>query len=160
MNPEPSSPPPRRWWLGLVVAGLGVLWLYGARSIVSTTHVVGMGPSTLITLVGAGLVFFGALLGLQEWRGKAPPPEDDADGAEFSWRSFGFALAGLSLPLLTIVHLGFVVTICGVFALVARAFGSQRLVFDLVVGAVIGIVTWGGFTAMGINLGPFLPLLK
>ena len=163
-NPSPASEAPhagvrpRRWWLGLLVAAVGILWLSGARTISSTTHFVGVGPATMITLVGGGLVFFGALLGLQEWRGLAPPPEDDA--AAFSRQRFALALAGLALPLVTIVHLGFVATVCGVFALVARAFGSQRLGFDLAIGAVIGLATWGGFSALGINLGPFLPLLR
>lgn len=154
-----SSPPPRRWWLGLIVAAIGLFWLYGARAIDATTHVIGVGPATMVSLVGGALLVLGVLLAVQEWRGLAPRAEDDDDGGEFSWRSFGLALAAIALPLLSMQWLGFVATVCGVFALVTRAFGSRRLGFDLLVGAVVGAVSWWGFAALGVNLGPLLPLL-
>ena len=69
------------------------------------------------------------------------------------------SLAGIALPLVAMVPLGFPITAMGTFALVARAFGSRRLGFDLAVGAVIGGVAWWSFSTLGVNLGKALPLL-
>jgi len=153
------SRPPRRWWLGLAVMAVGAVWLHGARSISSTTHFIGVGPAAMVMAVGAGLLFLGALLALEEWRGLAPPPDIDEDEGTFSGRRLLMSLAGIALPLVAMVPLGFPITAMGTFALVARAFGSRRLGFDLAVGAVIGGVAWWSFSTLGVNLGKALPLL-
>ena len=150
---------PRRWWLGLGVMALGAVWLWGARSIASTTHFIGVGPSAMITAVGAGLVLLGLLLAWQEWRGLAPPVEEEEGATGFSGRRFALAVAAIALPLATMAPLGFPVTAMGTFALVARAFGSRRLLLDLLIGAVLGALLWWLFSKLGVHLGRFLPLV-
>ena len=151
---------PRRWWLGLGVMALGAVWLWGARSIASTTHFIGVGPSAMITAVGAGLVLLGLMLAWQEWRGLAPPVEDEEGATGFSGHRFALAVAGIALPLVAMVPLGFPFTAMGTFALVARAFGSRRLLLDLLIGAVLGALLWWLFSKLGVHLGKFLPLVR
>lgn len=151
---------PRRWWLGVGVMAFGAVWLYGAQSVASTTHFIGLGPSVMISAVGAGLVLLGLLLAVQEWRGIAAPVEEEEGTTHFSARRFALAAAGISLPLLAMVPLGFPITAMGTFALVARAFGSRRLLLDLVIGAVLGALLWWLFSKLGVQLGRFLPLLR
>lgn len=149
----------RRWWLGLAVMAVGAVWLHGAGSIASTTHFIGVGPAAMVTAVGAGLVFLGALLALQEWQGLAPRPDIEDPAGAFRTHRFLLALAGIGLPMVAMLPLGFPITAMGTFALVARAFGSRRLALDLAIGAVIGGGAWWGFSKLGVNLGKALPLL-
>lgn len=155
-----ARPLPRRWWLGLGVVALGAVWLWGARSIASTTHFIGLGPSAMITAVGAGLVVLGLLLGWQEWHGLTVPVDDEEGAGPFSGRRFALAVAGIALPLVAMAPLGFPITAMGTFALVARAFGSRRLLLDLLIGAVLGALLWWLFSKLGVHLGKFLPLVR
>lgn len=152
----------RPWWLGGAVFAMGALWLYGADSIASTTNFIGLGPAAMVQAVGAGLAVLGILLIIQALRGVpfAPQEEEGADAAAPPSRSaFLLALAGVAMPLLTVKTLGFPVTAMLAFTLVTHAFGSRRTLLDLAIGAVIGTVAWYGFSQLGIELGPFLPLL-
>ena len=72
----------------------------------------------------------------------------------------GIAIASLAAPLVLMQAAGFPVTAAVVFAGVARAFGSRRPVVDILTGAVLGAVAWFFFNWLGVNLGPFLPLLS
>jgi putative tricarboxylic transport membrane protein len=154
---------PRPWWLGVAVFAMGALWLYGAGSIAATTNYIGLGPAAMIQVTGAGLVILGTLLVIQALRGEtfAPQAEEGADAAAPPSRpAFLLALAGIAMPLLTIKTLGFPITAMLAFTLVTHAFGSRRTVLDLAIGAVIGTLAWYGFELLGIELGPFLPLLR
>jgi putative tricarboxylic transport membrane protein len=153
----------RPWWLGVAVFAMGALWLYGAGSIAATTNYIGLGPAAMIQVTGAGLVILGTLLVIQALRGEtfAPQAEEGADAAAPPSRpAFLLALAGIAMPLLTIKTLGFPITAMLAFTLVTHAFGSRRTVLDLAIGAVIGTLAWYGFELLGIELGPYLPLLR
>lgn len=152
----------RPWWVGVCVFAMGAIWLHGAISIVSTTNFIGVGPAAMIKAVGAGLVVVGILLVIQALRGEefAPQEEEGADlEAPPSRKAFFLALAGVALPLLIIRPLGFPITAMFTFALVTHAFGSRRTILDLAIGAVISCIAWYGFSKLGINLGPFFPLI-
>ena len=45
-----------------------------------------------------------------------------------------------------------------IFALVARAFGSRKLVQDLITGLILGSLAWLLFDRLGLQLGQFLPI--
>jgi len=158
-----DTPPVRPWWIGLAVLAMGLVWLYGATTIHSTTAYVGMGPHVMVAAVGAGLVVLGVLLLVQIARGETfrPQEEENADvDAPPSRPAFLVALAGVALPLATIGWLGFPLTAALGFTLVTHAFGSRRTLFDLLVGAVVGVGSWYLFSLLGIDLGPFLPLIR
>ncbi|WP_119390109.1 tripartite tricarboxylate transporter TctB family protein [Taklimakanibacter lacteus] len=151
----------RPWWLGAAVFAMGLLWLHGAQGIASTTNFIGLGPAAMIRMVGAGLAILGMLLILQALRGVPfmPQEEEGADAAAPPSRpAFLLALAGIAVPLATIRMLGFPLTAIFAFALVTHAFGSRRTLLDLAIGAVIGAASWYGFSLLGIELGPFLPV--
>jgi putative tricarboxylic transport membrane protein len=142
-------------WLGLVVLGMGAVWLNGARSIAATTNFVGVGPAAMVVAVGIGLVVLGFLLTVQAWRGELVPDSD----APPSHRAFLLAFAGVALPLATIRWLGFPLTAMASFTLVTHAFGSRKTLLDLGIGFVLASAAWWGFSHLGISLGGFLPLL-
>ncbi|MGO4666803.1 tripartite tricarboxylate transporter TctB family protein [Bosea sp. 2RAB26] len=150
---------PRPWWLGLGVLAMGALWLNGARSIASTTNYIGVGPAAIILAVGIGLTILGVILITQAMRGELVAAAEGEDEAPPSRSAFLLALAGVSIPLLTIRWLGFPLTAMLAFTLVTHAFGSRRTGFDLLVGAALGSAAWFGFSRLGISLGPFLPLI-
>jgi putative tricarboxylic transport membrane protein len=55
-------------------------------------------------------------------------------------------------------RLGLPITAMVSFTLVARAFGSQRPLLDIIYGAALGVVSWLLFTELGLQLGSFLPI--
>ncbi len=151
----------RPWWLGLGVFVMGALWLNGARGIASTTNYIGVGPAAMVLAVGVGLAVLGVILIVQALRGElAPALEEGAETeAPPSRTAFLMALAGVAVSLLTIRWLGFPLTAMLAFALVARAFGSRRLLLDLAIGALLASAAWFGFSRLGISLGAFFPPL-
>ncbi|MBB3769455.1 putative tricarboxylic transport membrane protein [Angulomicrobium tetraedrale] len=162
-EPRGGAAPPRPWWIGLAVLAMGLVWIYGATSIQSTTAFVGMGPEVMVAAVGVGLVVLGVLLLVQIRQGVTfrPQEEENADAdAPPSRRAFLLSLAGVALPLATIRWLGFPLTAAVGFTLVTHAFGSHRTLFDLAVGAALGGGAWFMFSKLGIDLGPFLPLIR
>jgi putative tricarboxylic transport membrane protein len=150
----------RPWWLGLVVAIMGCVWLNGARGIASTTNYVGLGPAAIVVAVGIGLTLLGIILIVQALRGDLPAEaaEGNAD-APPSRPAFLMALAGVCIPLATIRWLGFPLSAMLAFTLVTHAFGSRRTLLDLAIGAILASAAWFGFSRLGISLGGFLPLL-
>lgn len=146
----------RNWWIGLVLAALGAVWLNGARGIASTTNYIGLGPAAIVIAVGAGLTVVGLLLLLLALRGG--PAADATDGPP-SRSAFLLALAGVAVPLATMRWLGFPLTAMLAFTLVTHGFGSRRTALDLAVGLVLGSAAWFGFTRLGISLGAFLPVI-
>ena len=158
-EPDKASSPPvdRPWWLGAAIIAIGLFWIYGATLLPQTATYAKVGPGMFVTLAGLGLIFFGAILLMQIARGErfeAQEGEDVAVDKPTSWPALMTGvLAGL-VPLYTMQRFGFVPTAMLVFALTARAFGSIRLPFDLAVGLLIALLSWYGFTALGVGLGP------
>jgi putative tricarboxylic transport membrane protein len=123
-----------------------------------------VGPGLFVTVVGAGLVLLGILLLVQIARGERFEPQEaeDADAHRSAdWRALGTTVLAAVVPLATIRRLGFAVTASLMFALVARALGSRRLVIDLVLGLVIGTLAWLLFSRLlGVELPGFLPAFR
>lgn len=152
----------RPWWLGVAVFAMGALWLYGAAGIASTTNYIGLGPAAMVQVAGGGLAILGILLVIQALRGETFAAQDEGRRcrrAAVASRLL-LALAGVAMPLLTMKMLGFPITAMLAFTLVTHAFGSRRTLLDLAIGALIGTLSWYGFELLGIELGPFIPLLR
>ena len=60
--------------------------------------------------------------------------------------------------MLTMKHLGFVVTCTGCFVLVAAAFRSRSHLKNAVIGLVFSLVCWWLFRKLGVQLGGLLPI--
>ena len=110
----------------------------------------GLGPSLLPYIIGAGLILTGLpiLIGAFVARARAAP------FAPIDWRAVGLITLGLILPIPFILMLGWIPVITVVFALGARAFGSQRTVVDLGLGFAFGVLT---FAIFNYGLGLHLP---
>jgi putative tricarboxylic transport membrane protein len=157
-----SSPPARPYWLSLGIIAIGAIWLVGALSLQQTAQYAAIGPGMFVTAIGVALIFLGVLLTFQIARGEEFAPQDAEDAmanAPADTAAFLTAVAAAALPLLTMRQLGFPITATLCFTLVARAFGSRRVLLDLAIGAVLSIAAYFSFAALGVTLGGFFPLL-
>lgn len=154
--------PARPYWLGVGIVAIGFFWLYGALSLPQTAQYARIGPGLFVTLIGASLVVLGGLLLVQIAQGEkfsSQETEDASSDAPADRRALLMAGAAAALPLITMRHLGFPLTAMLSFALVARAFGSERLIVDLVIGLALSLIAYFAFARLGVTLGGFLPLL-
>ncbi len=149
------------WWLGLAVMLMGAVCFYASTELAATAQYAAVGPGMFVAGVGLGLIGLGVLLLIQIARGEVFEPEEAenaAPGQSMDKRAFFTALLAAIVPALTMETLGLPVTAMLSFMLVARAFGSKRLVSDLVVGFVLGGLSWFLFGRLGLQLGGFFPL--
>lgn len=152
---------PRPFWLAGLVIALGAICLYGAMGLPQTARYAAVGPGLFVTIAGVGLVILGVLLAIQIARGERFVPQDAEDVAgdeKADPKALLLALAAACLPILTIKHIGLPITATLSFVLVARAFGSKKLVMDFICGAVLGTLAWLLFSRLGLQLGQFLPV--
>ncbi len=152
----------RPWWLGIAVILMGAVCLYASSSLPATAQYAAIGPGLFVTIAGIGLVVLGVLLLIQIARGEKFEAQD-AENAEgnlpMDKRAFFTALAATIVPALTIEILGLPLTAMLSFMLVARSFGSKKIVQDLVIGLILGSLSWYLFSVLGLQLGDFFPLL-
>ena len=126
------------------VLGLGI----AAAAVTATLPAEGgyarIGPNFVPALVSAGLILLGAWL-LREalaggWR-HAPAHPQTFQPAPFAWVS-----AGLFAHMALVAWAGFVLAGTVLFVLVARGFGSRRLLRDLAVGIALALGVFLFFT--------------
>ena len=150
------------WRLGAAVIILGAICLYSAGSLSSTAQYAGIGPGLFVNLAGLGLVILGILLTIQIARGEkfeAQDTENAAGDTPMNKRAFLTASLGCLMPALTISLLGLPLTAMLSFTLIARAFGSHKLLLDLISGLLLGTLSWLLFSYLGLQLGEFFPLI-
>lgn len=161
----PAASPPasaRPYWIGLLLVGMGGVWLYGASSLPQGARYAAVGPGLAVTIAGLGLVILGIILMLQIARGERFEPQDAEDAAANSPMdrvAFLTACAAAALPILTMRTLGLPATATLSFTLVARAFGSRNTILNLAVGAILASLAWFLFNRLGLQLGRFFPPL-
>lgn len=149
------------WWLGLAVIFLGAVCFYASTDLATTAQYAAVGPGMFVAAVGLGLIGLGVLLLIQIARGEVFEPEEAENavpGQSMDKRAFFTALLAAIVPALAIETLGLPITAMLSFMLVARAFGSKRLVSDLIVGFVLASLCWFLFGWLGLQLGGFFPL--
>ena len=133
--------------LGLLAIGLFVL--VDSGNIPQGQSGSGVGPRAFPYLVGCGLVVCGVLL---VWRALAGGwrnmPDDQAAHVTPDWRAFATISAGIVLQMVLIGWAGFILAGIVLFVLVARGFGSTRLVRDLVIGVVLVTLAYLTFTRL------------
>lgn len=120
-----------------------------------------LGPGFFVSVLGALLILFGIILLVQIGRGETFVPQDTENaeaGAKAAWPSFMWAAGAAAIPLLTMTRLGFPLTAMLSFAMVTRAFGSRKILLDCGIGLALGIISWLGFSKLGVSLGGALPL--
>lgn len=157
-----ARPGRRPYWLGLGVAAIGIVWLWGGSSLPQGARYAAVGPGLFVTIAGAGLVILGLLLTWQIWRGETFEPQDAEDAAAnapMDKVAFATAVLAVALPVVMMKPLGMPLTALVAFMLVARAFGSRRLLLDFVAGGVLVTAVYFLFTRLGLQIGGFFPPL-
>lgn len=149
----------------VVIIGLGLLALVGATQVGPGAGYVAVSPSVMPVVVGVGLVALGTLLLL---RATIRPDLDlarhvAAEAAETDWRTTAVVLVALVAYALTLGLLGYVLATTWFIPIVARILGSRRPGRDVVIGVLLGVVVYVGFTQfLGVRLpagllDPILP---
>ncbi len=142
---------------GDLLVGVGILAIAGLvfqqATIIPVPLYVALGPRAFPYGVAAGLAGLGAILVAQALRGGWSAALEEDDVAPH-WPAVYLLIAGLVANVALIVWLGFVVASSIQFVLVARAFGSERLLRDAIVGIAITLCAYLGFAKLlGINIG-------
>ncbi|MFC7518484.1 tripartite tricarboxylate transporter TctB family protein [Herbaspirillum sp. GCM10030257] len=137
----------------LGLAALGIYTLIGTQAISAGGGYAQIGPRAFPYLIGAGLVILGGILGWQAvsggWRNV---PQDEAHNTP-DWLAFGILTAGVLLHMASIGWAGFILASTFLFILIARGFGSRKLLRDIMVGAVLSAAAYFIFTlGLGLNL--------
>jgi putative tricarboxylic transport membrane protein len=143
--------------LGLIA--LGTFVVYETQSIAETQGYAQIGPRLFPYIIGCGLTLCGAVLAWQAvaggWR-NVPLDQEGHDAPD--WTAFVIISAGVILHMVVIGWAGFIIASAVLFVMVARGFGSRRLVRDAIIAVVLATVVFFIFTlALGLSLpkGPF-----
>ena len=132
---------------GLLAIGLFVL--IDSGNIPQGQNYGGVGPRLFPYLVGSGLVLCGGLLAWRAFSGGwRNMPEDQTAHAASDWRAFAMISAAIVAQMALIGWAGFILAGVVLFTLVARGFGSLRLVRDLALGVVLTTVAYLTFTRL------------
>jgi putative tricarboxylic transport membrane protein len=95
--------------------------------------------------------------------GEAVPVDPAARGEHaFRFEAFAWVSAGLALQMVLVHTAGFVLAAMGLFACVARGFGSTRIARDLAAGAILGLgvfLFFVKFLNVGLPAGWLQPVL-
>ena len=147
-------------WLSVGVLALGCGAAAVTAALPSEGGYSGIGPNFMPGLVSFGLVLIGAWLLYEAlsggWR-NASPHEGRFRKSPFLWVS-----AGLFAHMALIGWAGFVLAGTALFVLVARGFGSRRVLRDLAFGVALALAVYLFFSqVLNVNLPagwtPFTP---
>ncbi|MBA3477272.1 MAG: tripartite tricarboxylate transporter TctB family protein [Lautropia sp.] len=150
--------------LAVLLLGVGVFII--GTSLSGNQRYALVGPDMMPIVVGAGLVLLGSWLLAESFKGGWRNPEPDLPEARgdhaFAGSAFLWVLAGLAVQMALMHTAGFVIAAAGLFLCVARGFGSDRPLRDLVGGLVMGLAIFLFFVRLlNVNLpaGLLKPLL-
>lgn len=140
---------------GLFVVLLGLAGFYSAYVIPRSPVYAQVGPTLIPYVASAALTLLGAALVASAMRGGwSHAVEELRELDPINWRAFGLLWAGLIANVALIDALGFVFSATAMFVLVAAAFGSRKLIRDLLIGATITLSAFLFFDkALGVNIG-------
>lgn len=152
--------------LSLGVLALGLFASVVAFQLPDAGGYARVGPNAMSKVVAAGLVVLGLwLLGevfTGGWRERTPDDATERGEHPFVSSAFLWVSAALFAQMALIQHAGFVLAGMVMFACVARGFGSRRLVRDLAVGFVLGLLVFLFFVKflnVGLPAGWLEPIL-
>jgi len=154
-----------------LIISLGVLALGIAATVIAFQLPEGggyarIGPNFMPKVVAAGLVVLGVWLLGEVFTGgwRESTPEDPAERGDHAFISSAFlwVTAGLFAQMVLIQYAGFVLAGMVMFACIARGFGSTRVVRDLIIGFVLGLLVFLFFVKflnVGLPAGWLQPIL-
>lgn len=142
--------------LAAALAVVGLYTLIDARGL-TVGFADPVGPRVFPYLIGSGMLVLAALLAVATVRGDVPQAEEGEDvdlTLPADWLTVGKLVGVLVLNLLLVNVLGWAITGALLFAGAAWSLGSRTLVRDVLVGAVLSVLSWYGFYALGVPLTP------
>jgi putative tricarboxylic transport membrane protein len=151
----------RPYWLAAGVAGWGAIVLWKATELPQFHQYAVVGPGMVPTAIGLVMIFLGLLLALQIQRGvrfEEQGAEDVNEDHSVNYGALGLAVAACAMPMLTMKHLGFVVTGTLCFVLIAAAFRSRSHLLNLALGVGFSVICWWLFRKLGVQLGGLFPI--
>lgn len=142
-------------WAGLGLAAgmllLAAVVAIGASGIPSSSYAV-VGPRVMPLVLAALMALFGVLLLLQALRGQLLPESFGDEPLDL--RGMGWVALGLVLNVATIKLLGFSAASMLLFVCIARGFGSRAPLRDAVIGLVLALAAFLGFSRLlGVDFG-------
>jgi putative tricarboxylic transport membrane protein len=139
--------------LALGLAALGAFILFETHTIAETTSYSGIGPRLFPYLIGFGLAACGAVLAWQALTGGWRNVPIDDKHAMPDWIAFAIISAGIVLQMAIIGIAGFIIASAILFVLIARGYGSRRLLRDALIALMLATAVYLLFTkALGLNL--------
>jgi putative tricarboxylic transport membrane protein len=136
-----------------VIAFAGLVLFQTSRIPVSPLYSK-VGPTVFPYMVAAGLLLLGLVLVLQSVRGQWGETDAESDTGPPDWQALGWLGAGLVLNVALIDFLGFIIASTLMFVCTCRAFGSRKLVRDIIIAVVLALVAYIGFAkVLGISIG-------
>lgn len=150
----------RPWWLAVLVILAGGICLYSASNLSATAQYAAVGPGLFLFGIGALLCLLGFILLIQIARGEkfeAQDTEDALGSMPMDKKAFTITLIAVVLPSLLIDTIGLALTAMVCFTLVTYAFGSKKILLNMLLGFILGTISWGIFSYLGLQLGDFLP---
>ncbi|MBB5694927.1 tripartite tricarboxylate transporter TctB family protein [Muricoccus pecuniae] len=154
-SPPRAGTPGADLGVGLFVVLLGLLTLYSAWAIADSPLYAQVGAKAVPYLVGGILVALGIALSAVALRGGwSGDLEEAMEAPPTNWRALALLGAGLLVQLALIDWLGFVIAATIQYVLVCAAFGSRRPLRDLLIGIVVTLGAYLGFSRLlGVNIG-------
>ncbi|MBA3504628.1 MAG: tripartite tricarboxylate transporter TctB family protein [Betaproteobacteria bacterium] len=145
--------------ISFALIALGSFVVLETRSIAETQGYAQIGPRLFPYIIGVGLTLCGAVLGWHALTGgwRNIPLDQEGHGAP-DWLAFFIISAGIVLHMVVIGWAGFIIASTLLFVLIARGFGSRRLVRDALIAVALAAVVFFVFTSgLGLKLpsGPF-----
>ena len=145
--------------VSLAFLALGSYVVYGTTDIAETQGYSQIGPRLFPYIIGIGMTLCGAALGWQALNGGWRNVPMDVEEHQAPDRSAVVIISlGIVLHMTLIGWAGFILASTLMFVLIARGFGSQRAMRDLLVGAALTTAAFLIFTlGLGLRLpaGPF-----
>jgi putative tricarboxylic transport membrane protein len=141
--------------VSLALTALGAFVLLGTHNISGAAGYSQIGPRVFPYLIGGALLILGGILTWHAvsggWR-NVPMDQDEHESPD--WAAFAILSAAVVLHMASIGWAGFILASTFLFTLIARGFGSRRLLRDIVVGALLSTAAFFIFT---LGLGLKLP---
>jgi putative tricarboxylic transport membrane protein len=139
--------------VSIAVAALGIYVLVGTQSIAGGAGYSQVGPRAFPYIIGSGLLILGGILAWQAVSGGWRNVEQDEAHATPDWMAFSILSGGVILHMAAIAWAGFILASTFLFILVARSFGSCRLLRDIAAGALLSTAAYFIFTqGLGLTL--------
>jgi putative tricarboxylic transport membrane protein len=116
-----------------------------------------VGPQIFPYIIAIGMAITGAHIAWKSYRGEDDVATETDDAGPTDWKSIAIIMAGLIAHMNLLKPLGFVPAGLILFWSVAFAFGSRRYGRDIIVGLLLALFAYVGFTyGLGLQLPPGL----